>query len=195
MEVSGSKGVSRIEILDGPTVRRDWPDDVKAWIVAETFLPGARVCDVAAKYALIATHLSTWRSLAREGQLVLPVSAAPHFIAAGDWAIVSRDSSSRTFGHNRDQGRDLWRCSACDAGLQPGACSGFGSGFVSGFEEGAVIFPDQAVRIVIATKPVDFRKGHDGIAALAHGELGFAPKAEVMVVFGSKRSDRIKVLF
>jgi len=55
-----------------------------------------------------------------------------------------------------------------------------------------VIFPDQAVRIVIATKPVDFRKGHDGLAAMAHGELGFAPKAGVMVVFRSKRGDRIK---
>jgi transposase len=58
-----------------------------------------------------------------------------------------------------------------------------------------VIFPDQASRIVIATKPVDFRKGHDGLAAMAHAELGFAPKAGVMVVFRSKRGDRIKVLF
>lgn len=58
-----------------------------------------------------------------------------------------------------------------------------------------MIFPDQAVRIVIATKPVDFRKGHDGLAAMAHAELGFAPKAAVMVVFRSKRSDRIDVLF
>lgn len=57
-----------------------------------------------------------------------------------------------------------------------------------------MIFPDQAVRIVIATKPVDFHKGHDGLAAVAHAELGFAPKAGVMVVFRSKRGDRIKVL-
>lgn len=27
--------------------------------------------------------------------------------------------------------------------------------------------PGPGVRIVIATKPVDFRKGHDGLAALA----------------------------
>ena len=58
-----------------------------------------------------------------------------------------------------------------------------------------MIFPDQAVRIVIATKPVDFRKGHDGLAAMAHAKLGFAPQAGVMVVFRSKRGDRIKVLF
>nr|WP_255453272.1 IS66 family insertion sequence element accessory protein TnpB [Paracoccus shanxieyensis] len=68
-------------------------------------------------------------------------------------------------------------------------------GLGGGAEEGAVIFPDQAVRIVIATKPVDFRKGHDGLAAMAHAELGFAPRAGVMVVFRSKRGDRIKVLF
>ena len=58
-----------------------------------------------------------------------------------------------------------------------------------------MIFPDQSVRIVIATKPVDFRKGHDGLASMAQAELGFAPKAGVMVVFRSKRGDRIKVLF
>lgn len=58
-----------------------------------------------------------------------------------------------------------------------------------------MIFRDQAVRIVIATKPEDFRKGHDGLAAMAHAELGIAPKAGVMVVVRSKRGDRIKVLF
>ena len=49
MEVRGAKGVSRIEVLDGPTGWRRWPDDLKAWIVAESLAPGARVCDVATK--------------------------------------------------------------------------------------------------------------------------------------------------
>lgn len=80
MEARGSKGVSRIEVLDGPTGRRRWPDDVKARIVAESFLPGARVCDVATKYGLIARHLSGWRGLARKGELVLPSDAAPTFV-------------------------------------------------------------------------------------------------------------------
>lgn len=73
MEVRGSKGVSRIEVLDGPTGRRRWPDDLKVRIVAESFQPGARVCDVAAKYGLIARHLSGWRGLARKGQLVMSI--------------------------------------------------------------------------------------------------------------------------
>jgi transposase len=80
MEVRGSNGVSRIEVLDGPTGRRRWPNDLKARIVAESFQPRARVCDVAAKYGLIARHLSGWRGQARKGELVVPIDAAPTFV-------------------------------------------------------------------------------------------------------------------
>lgn len=80
MEVPSRKGVSRVEVLDGPTGRRRWPDDVKARIVAESLLPAARVCDVAAKYGLIARHLSQWRGLARQGKLVLPVDNGLSFV-------------------------------------------------------------------------------------------------------------------
>ena len=78
MEVRG--GVSRLEVLDGPTGRRRWPDDVKARIVGESFLPGARVCDVAARYGIAARHLSSWRSLARRGLLTLPAEHEPPFV-------------------------------------------------------------------------------------------------------------------
>ena len=57
-----------------------------------------------------------------------------------------------------------------------------------------MIVPAQAVRVVIATKPVDFRKGHDGLAALAQNELGLDPHSGLIVVFRSRRGDRIKVL-
>ena len=80
MEVPSRRGVSRIEVLDGPTGRRRWPDEVKARIVAESLVPGARVCDVADKYGLIARHLSQWRGLARKGKLVLPGNRVPMFV-------------------------------------------------------------------------------------------------------------------
>jgi transposase len=80
MEVRSRKGVSRIEVLDGPTGRRRWPDEVKARIVAESLVPGARVCDVAQKYGLIARHVSLWRGLARKGKLVLPVDGVRSFV-------------------------------------------------------------------------------------------------------------------
>ena len=49
-------------------------------------------------------------------------------------------------------------------------------------------------RIVVATQPVDFRKGHDGLAAAVHNELGLDPYSGVAYVFRAKRADRIKVL-
>ena len=80
MEVPSRKGVSRIEVLDGPTGRRRWPDEVKARIVSESLAPGARVCDVAQKYGLIARHVSQWRGLARKGKLVLSADSVPSFV-------------------------------------------------------------------------------------------------------------------
>jgi len=57
-----------------------------------------------------------------------------------------------------------------------------------------MILPSQHVKIVIATRPVDFRKGHDGLAAVVQNELGLDPHSGIIVVFRSKRGDRIKVL-
>ena len=49
-------------------------------------------------------------------------------------------------------------------------------------------------RILLATKPVDFRKGAHGLAALAAEVLGENPFSGVVLVFRSRRADRIKVL-
>jgi transposase len=59
-------------VIEGPTGRRTWPDDVKARIVAETLEPGASVALVAARHRVAAQQVTTWRRLARDGRLVLP---------------------------------------------------------------------------------------------------------------------------
>ena len=71
--VEPAKGAEHLEVLAGPTGRRNWPDDVKARIVAESFQRGARVCDVARRNGVAAQHLSTWRRQARDGKLALNI--------------------------------------------------------------------------------------------------------------------------
>ena len=50
------------------------------------------------------------------------------------------------------------------------------------------------IRVLVATKPVDFRKGGDGLAALVREALGEDPFSGAIFVFRSKRADRIKIL-
>ena len=57
-----------------------------------------------------------------------------------------------------------------------------------------MIVPGQRMPIVVATRPVDFRRGHDGLAATVQNELGLDPHSGLTVVFRSKRGDRVKIL-
>ena len=58
-----------------------------------------------------------------------------------------------------------------------------------------MIVPGSGLKIVVATQPVDFRKQHEGLAAIVQNELGLDPYSGVAVVFRCKRMDRIKVLW
>lgn len=53
-----------------------------------------------------------------------------------------------------------------------------------------MIFPSNRVRIMVATKPVDFRKGHDGLAALVKNELHRDPFTGTVFVFRSRKPSR-----
>lgn len=58
-----------------------------------------------------------------------------------------------------------------------------------------MIVPPTSVRVLVATKPVDFRKGMDGLAAYIEQQLQTDPFNGVVYVFRSKRADKVKLLF
>jgi transposase len=88
---AGSAGFGgRLEVLDGPSGRRRWPDALKGRMVAESFAPGARVCDVARRYRVSGQQLTTWRRAAREGLLALPGDA----VGSEDLGLVSVEVES-----------------------------------------------------------------------------------------------------
>ena len=60
---------------------------------------------------------------------------------------------------------------------------------------GLPVAPSGAVRVMVATKPVDFRKGMDGLAALVKEQLRTDPFSGVIYVFRAKRADRVKLVW
>ena len=58
-----------------------------------------------------------------------------------------------------------------------------------------MIFPSNRVRILISTRPVDFRKGHNGLAALFKHKLDQNSFTVTVFVFRPKRLDCLKLLY
>ena len=58
-----------------------------------------------------------------------------------------------------------------------------------------MIVPPTGIRVLVATKPVDFRRGMDGLAAYVQQNMQSDPFSGVVYVFRAKRADRVKLLF
>lgn len=98
----GEGFMGSFRVLDETMGRRTWPDEEKLRIVMESYVPGARVGDVARKYRLLPSQLTTWRRMAREGRFGLPpdVSGVPD---AGGFVPLMLDGGSPCPPPNRDQ--------------------------------------------------------------------------------------------
>jgi len=75
------EAVGFVELLTAPAAKRRWSDEAKGRIVAETLVAGVSVNEVARRHSLKANHLSAWRTLARNGKLVVPEITGAEFAA------------------------------------------------------------------------------------------------------------------
>jgi transposase len=57
------------------------------------------------------------------------------------------------------------------------------------------MLPPGPLRVLVSTKPVDFRKGMDGLAAVVQEQMKADPFAGAIWVFRAKRADRVKLLY
>ena len=58
-----------------------------------------------------------------------------------------------------------------------------------------MIMPGAHVQVLVATKPVDVRKGPDGLAAYVQEQMKIDPFCGTIYVFRAKRADRVKLLW
>src|SRR3954463_8307220 len=180
--------VHRLEIFTGAGRGRTWPAEVRARIAAESLALGATACGVARRHGLSPQQLSAWRGAAprgrgRGGAAVL--RAGP----AGADPGRGVPAEPRAGGGGRDRGRGRGGPGrARRRRADPGRAAAGGEGL-------DVILPPAPFRVLVATRPVDFRKGIDGLAAPVRERLGKEPFSGVVYVFRAERADRVKLLF
>ena len=101
VQLGGSMGVgvSRLEVIEGPSGRRRRTKAERARIAAESMMPGVTVTEVARKHGTTRWQIYDWRKQIRKGNLMLPESLAalPFFAelvvddsAAAASAVVTR---------------------------------------------------------------------------------------------------------
>lgn len=80
LDVSKASRVSRLEVIEGPTGRRNRSAAEKAKIAAESLLPGAQVATVARKHGVTRWQVYDWRRRLQPGRLSRPDSLAATFV-------------------------------------------------------------------------------------------------------------------
>ena len=81
LDGSTGVGVSRLEVIEGPSGRRRRSKAERARIAAESLMPGVLVADVARRHGTTRWQVYDWRKKLRTGDLVVPesVAASPMF--------------------------------------------------------------------------------------------------------------------
>ena len=190
--------VRRLEVITGTGRRRRFSEDFKAGIVEETLVPGAVISEVARRNGLTPQQVFTWRRQARQPAASETESAAVRAGRCGSG--VASTASARTAAQaDTPSGSEPWQHRGGDRRRhradRPRRGREDGRGGASSLEGRRVIGPTGAVRVLVATKPVDFRKGAEGLAALVRETMKADPFSGAVYVFRAKRADRVKLIY
>lgn len=58
-----------------------------------------------------------------------------------------------------------------------------------------MIGPTGVVRVIVATRPVDFCKGAEGLAALMRETMAVDPFSGAVYMFRARRADRVRLIY
>ena len=137
--------------------------------MAETLEPGVTVRGVADRYGVRASRVSDWRRLAKDAKLVLPAAEGPPGFAPLAVCDAQRPAPE---AEGVAAGRDVRiAVGAVVIRLDADTCPTRIAGIVRALGGAGMMMPAHKVRILVATRPVDVRKGHDGLAALVQSAL------------------------
>jgi transposase len=170
----------RVEIFTGAGRRRSWTAEEKAQIVAEA--EGASVSPVARAHGLTPSQIFRWRrTIARSRPAPVPsLNFAP---------VVVEDKTAPTAAEVIEiELKGAINCAFPLERVRRRSWRGEGAAFCP------MMLPHRPVQVLMATRPVDFRKGMDGLAALVQEYLKDDPFSGTMFVFRAKRADRIKLV-
>lgn len=76
LDGSITSGVSRLEVIEGPSGRRRRSKAERARIAVESMMPGVTVADMARKHGTTRWQIYDWRKQLRKGDLLVPESMA-----------------------------------------------------------------------------------------------------------------------
>ena len=153
-------GVRRVEVITGTGRRRRWSVDDKARIIAETLAPGAVTSEVARRHGMSPQQIFGWRREAKQGLL-----RRARLCASGAGNACDTGAARR-----QDGDRDYRRL--CGRSGSRGGGRGDADPGRAGAEGGVMIVPGVGAKVLIALRPVDFRKGVDVLAALVRETRG-----------------------
>lgn len=105
LKTNADEPVRRFEVFTGAGRRRDWSDDDKARIVAESYEPGATVSEVARRHAMSPQQLFGWRRLLRRTPERLSPPSGPMFVPAVIEAAVAEPKPARHSAKRRRRTR------------------------------------------------------------------------------------------